>query len=148
MNDPPTPADLLSDPDVIDGIRRAYEESDVGGDAPTEQGGFILWNLVDRTFEVARVPARGRDSLAYPVCGDGNYNGKQIVGSFHTHPNTGSEWRQGPSPQDIRLSQDYPETMGPNQFVIASETIYHIDNDGAVSEMGPTAELLRFGRGT
>jgi proteasome lid subunit RPN8/RPN11 len=80
--------------------------------------------------------------LSYPICAEGTCQGRQIVGSFHTHPNTGPEWQQDPSPQDIRLSQDYPETMGPHQFVISRDSIYHIVNSGVVSEMGATQQLL------
>lgn len=134
--------DLLSHPDVIDGFRRAYEESRVGTESPIEQGGFILLDPVTAALEVVRVPSGGRDSLEYPICPDGTYQGKQIVGTFHTHPNTGPQWQQDPSPQDVRLSQDYPETTGSHQFVIASETIYHIDNEGTVSEVASTSELL------
>ncbi len=34
--------------------------------------------------------------------------------------------------------------MGPRQFVISRETIYHIDNDGLVTVVGRTAELLKL----
>ena len=88
------------------------------------------------------LPSSARDSLSYPLCPNGLYQGHEIVGSFHTHPNTGKEWRQEPSPQDIRLSKAYPETMGPHQIVISRETIYHIDKDGLVSVVGRTAEVL------
>ena len=50
--------------------------------------------------------------------------------------------RQEPSPQDIRLSKEYPETMGAHQFVIHRETVYHIDNDGLVAVVGRTVEVL------
>jgi hypothetical protein len=141
MRREPAAADLLATPEVIDGMRRAYEESGVGTENPVEQGGFIVRDSAG-ALEIIRVPASGRDILIYPICADGMYGGKQIVESFHTHPNTGPEWRQQPSLQDVRLSQEYPETMGPNQFVIASEAIYHIDNNGVVSEMGSTRVLL------
>jgi hypothetical protein len=146
MSKEPTAFDILCDPNVIAGMRRAYEESDVGGDSPIEQGGFILWNPASAMREVARLPTSGQDSIAYPICIDGTYQGKRILGTFHTHPNTGPEWRQEPSRQDIHLSQDDPETMGPHQFVISKETIYHIDGNGLVSEMGPTAQLLGFAK--
>ncbi|HVT27550.1 MAG TPA: hypothetical protein VHE81_05980, partial [Lacipirellulaceae bacterium] len=97
-----------------------------------------LSDPVAGTVQVVRLPGRSRDSLAFPICGDGTFDGMQIVGSFHTHPNLGPEWRQEPSLQDIHLSQDYPETMVPHQFVIAQKTIYHIDNDGIITEMGQT----------
>lgn len=142
MRNHPTATELLGDVGVIDQLRRAYHESGVGTHRPIEQGGFIVRDPASGVAKVIRLPARDRDSLAYPICADGMYQGRQIIGSFHTHPNTGTEWRQEPSAQDIRLSLDYSETMGPHQFVIAREKIYHIDNDGVVTEMGPTQQLL------
>ena len=59
----------------------------------------------------------------------------------------GVESAEEPSRQDIRLSQDYPETMGPHQFVISRDVIYHIDNNGAVSEMGATSRILGIDEG-
>ena len=144
MKDRPSAAQLLADPKVLAGMRQAFEESDVGGSVPREQGGFLVRDPPTGAFAVARLPASERDSLAYPLCADGVFQGQEIVGSFHTHPNTGQEWRQEPSPQDIRLSKEYPETMGPQQFVISRETTYHIDNDGLVSVWGRTAELLKL----
>jgi hypothetical protein len=119
----PTAADLLAHVDVIDGLRRAFQESGVGTDNPVEQGGFIVLDYDSGALDVVRLPASGPHSLVYPICADGKFRGNQIVGSFHTHPNTGLGWRQEPSMQDMRLSQEYPETMGPHQFVIASDTI-------------------------
>jgi hypothetical protein len=142
---PPSASELLSDSTVIDAMRRAFEESDVGGRNPVEQGGFILKDPLTGTFSVALLPAGAADSLVYPVCSDGMHDGKQIVGSFHTHPNTGPDWQQEPSLQDIRLSQEYPETMGAHQFVISQKTIYHIDDDGAVGVAGRTVDLLKLG---
>jgi hypothetical protein len=147
MTQPPTASDLLADAKVIEGMRRAYEQSAVGTDRPIEQGGFIVRDPSSGSLAVVRIPAYARDSLIYPICADGMYQGKQIVASFHTHPNTGPEWRQQPSAQDVRLSQEYPETMGAHQFVITGETIYHIDNDGVVYEIGHTRLLLGLDEG-
>jgi hypothetical protein len=144
MSEQPSASDLLAHAGVIEGMRCAYEESGVGTDSPVEQGGFIVRDLTTGTLDVVRLSAGGRHSLVYPLCPNRRYEGKQIVGSFHTHPNTGPEWRQEPSMQDIRLSLEYPETMGAHQFVIARATIYHIDNDGVVSEMGLPHLLLRL----
>lgn len=135
-------SDLLSDAGVVSALRRAYDESGVGSNHPIEQGGFIVIDPDSHRLDVVRLPTQGRDSFAFPICADGLYGGRRIVGSFHTHPNTGAEWRQEPSVQDIRISQNYPETMGMHQFVIAEGAIYHIDNDGVVTEMGPTSQLF------
>jgi len=139
---PPTANELLADAALVGGMRQAFVESNVGEANAIEQGGFIVSDPLDGTLVVIRLPAAACDSLSYPICADGTYEGREIVGSFHTHPNTGPEWQQDPSPQDIRLSQDYPETMGPHQFVIARDVIYHIDNNGVVTGMGGTPQLL------
>jgi hypothetical protein len=146
MRDEPSSAELLVDPNVIAAMREAFDESDVGGPIPIEQGGFILSDPQTGGLQVERLPPAGRDSLTYPICSDGRYNGKLIVGTFHTHPNTGPDWTQEPSRQDIQLSKQFPETMGRHQFVVSVETIYHIDNDGVVSEAGRTGELLGLER--
>jgi hypothetical protein len=148
MTDQPTARELLANAEVIDQLRRAYDESRVGTDDPAEQGGFLLIDPVHCIVEVAKLPSGAPDSLAFPICADGMYQGKTIVGSFHTHPNAGADWRQEPSPQDIRLSQDFPETMGPHQFVIAKEKIYHIDREGMVTVIGDTEQLLGIRKDT
>lgn len=142
MSEKPTLGELLAHPSVIAGMRLAYVESDVGGTRPTEQGGFLVQDSQTGFVSVIRLPSSARDSLSYPHCPSGLYQNQEIVGSFHTHPNTEKEWQQEPSPQDIRLSKEYPETMGSHQFVISHERIYHIDNDGLVIDLGRTDKLL------
>lgn len=144
MNDKPSATEILLARDVIAGMRRAFTESDVAGANPVEHGGFIVRHPDTGQLAVERLPEGRRDSVSYPLCPNGLYNGKEIVGTFHTHPNTGSDWIQGPSPQDIRLSREYPETIGPHQFVISAQTVYHIDSEGVVSEMGRTDDVLRL----
>ena len=135
---------LFAHASVVAGMRQAYVESEVGGSQPKEQGGFLVRDVQTGIPTVIRLPSSARDSLSYPLCPNGLYQGQEILGTFHTHPNTGKEWRQEPSPQDIRLSKEYPETMGLHQFVISRENIYHIDNDGLVTIIGRTIELLKL----
>ena len=142
MSEKPSFSELLAHSSVIDGMRQAFVESDVGGSNPIEQGGFLVRDSPTGFLTVIRLPSSARDSLSFPLCSDGQYLGQEIIGSFHTHPNTGNEWRQEPSPQDIRLSKEYPETMGTHQVVISREKVYHIDNDGLVTVVGRTAEVL------
>ena len=145
MKNWPSYAELLADANVLAGMRQAFEESDAGKSIAREQGGFLVRDPQTGSFAVVRLPSSQRDRLEYPICPNGLFQGREIVGSFHTHPNTGREWRQEPGRQDIRLSIEYPETMGPHQFVISRETTYHIDNEGVVSKCGKTAELLKLG---
>ena len=142
MSAQPTAAELLQHKIVIEGLRLAYKESGVGTDRPIEQGGFILRQPSMATYKVVRLPAGTQATLVYPLCMDGTFEGQEIVASFHTHPNTGSEWQQQPSPQDIQLSQNYPETMGTYQFVISKERLYYVNNDGNVTDMGATSYIL------
>ena len=137
-------SELLAHPRVVAGMRQAYVESDVGGSHPQEQGGFLVRDVQTGFPTVTRLPSSAHDSLSYPLSPNGLYQGQEIIGSFHTHPNTGKEWRQEPSPQDIRLSKEYPETMGLHQFVISREKIYVIDNGGQVTVVGRTVELLKL----
>ena len=104
MSKKPTVSELLADQSAVAGMRQAYVESDMGGSRPQEQGGFLVRDVQTGVIAVVRLPSSARDSPSYPICPNGLYQGREIVGSFHTHPNTGKEWKQEPSPQDIRLS--------------------------------------------
>ena len=136
-----SPLELLQDEVVEAALRRAYQESDVGGTNPREQGGFIVRDG-DGALRVDRLPAGEEDALEFPVCRDGVYNGEKIAGTFHTHPNIGTGWRQEPSQADIEFSVNFPETSGPHQFVVSKANIYHIANDGVVSTVGATTDLI------
>ena len=72
-------------------------------------------------------------------------NGVDILASFHTHPNTGSDSLQEPSETDKRAVRDDPDLKGPEylgEFVLANETIYLISPAGQVREIGNRQALL------
>jgi hypothetical protein len=134
---------LLADVEVVAGIKQAMMDSDMGGATPFEQGGFILEDPRSGELSVARWPP-GLGNQIQPVMSfDGTYQGKGIVGSFHTHSNVGPEWRQEPSRSDIRFVQNYPLTAGADHFVVSVETVYHIDGNGNVLAVGKTQEVLK-----
>jgi hypothetical protein len=140
----PTQAEtLLANNDIKKGLSQAAKDSDIGGKNPTEQGGFILRDPKTGAISVEHLPAGKQAALSFPVSQDGTRNGKEIVGSFHTHPNVGPGWKQGPSSQDIKLMKKYPKTMGQDHFVVSDKKIYHIDNSGKVTTMGDRATLLK-----
>jgi len=65
----------------------------------------------------------------------------EIVASFHTHPNTGSDFLQEPSETDQRAVRDDPDLKGDNyvgEFVISRGTIYLITPDGDTRELTDT----------
>ena len=66
---------------------------------------------------------------------------QDIVASFHTHPNTGSDFLQEPSETDKRAVCDDPDLKSAayvGEFVISQETIYFIMPTGQISEVDET----------
>lgn len=106
---PPTLAEILDDPFVIEELERAFQESNPNapnvpngspGSQKHEQGGWIVWNKDTGQLEVRRVPPGTRDGLGTIVGTRPQDNEhQQTVGWFHTHPNK-SEEGFGPEPSD------------------------------------------------
>ena len=73
-------------------------------------------------------------------------SGKTIVASFHTHPNTGPDFQQEPSLNDVRAVRDDPDLKGEfylGEFVVSRENVYLIDPSGQVSAIGKTDEMFQ-----
>lgn len=73
---------------------------------------------------------------------------RDIVASFHTHPNISSDYLQEPSETDRRAVCDDPDLKGrfyEGELVISQTTIYLIESHGQVSEVGKTKEILAKG---
>ena len=68
----------------------------------------------------------------------------KIVASFHTHPNTGSDYLQEPSETDKRAIRDDPDLKGAfyvGEFVISMDKVYLITPNGQVSEIGNSRDI-------
>jgi proteasome lid subunit RPN8/RPN11 len=68
-----------------------------------------------------------------------------IVASFHTHPNTGSDYLQEPSETDRRAVRDDAELKGKfyeGELVVAQGNVYLITPQGTVLELGDAAAIL------
>jgi len=79
---------------------------------------------------------------------NGKINENDIAATFHTHPNTGSDYLQEPSETDKRAVRDDPDLKGEfyvGEFVIAQAKIYLIAPTGQVSEVGDTRAFLAEG---
>jgi hypothetical protein len=71
--------------------------------------------------------------------------GNNIVASFHTHPNTGTDFLQEPSETDKRAVRDDPDLKGlayVGEFIISRETIYLIAPNGQVRKVADTQALF------
>jgi hypothetical protein len=109
----PNLTELLRDVLVRVELRRAwYESNPHAADVPRgqpgsrkkEQGGFIYWNRETGRLEVERLPPGDRDGL--PGLPPSIGPGRELVGSFHTHPNTAAEgYAADPSPVDRHFTQ-------------------------------------------
>jgi hypothetical protein len=125
-------------------IHLAWLESNPGMDLAHEEGGFIL-RQTDGSLTVDRWPHGLQDLISVPAHADGRRNGLPIIAMFHTHPNAGGEYLQGPGRTDIRAVTNDPN-LGhaeyEGEFVISTEFIYLIKRSGAVIVAGRTNELI------
>jgi uncharacterized Zn-binding protein involved in type VI secretion len=135
----------LSDPNVQAGMRQAWADSQAGDAANRhEEGGYIVKNA-DGSFGVERWP-RGAGASIMPPARDANgrYNGKDVVGEFHTHPNppvdeNGKHWTPGGHQGDwdgIR-AENYPG----DSYIISRDSVWLVQPDGTPARDGHGNEV-------
>ena len=96
-------------------------------------------------MSVVRWPKGAQNSIIvppHPTCKIGE---RDIVATFHTHPNTGGDYLQEPSETDKRAVRDDPDLKGAlyeGEYVISQETIYLITPTGQVGEVGATRAIF------
>ena len=76
---------------------------------------------------------------------DCTIDGLDIIASFHTHPNIGSDYLQEPSETDKRAVHDDPDLKGSEyvgEFVISQTVIYLVTPSGQVREMDETQSVF------
>lgn len=141
---PITPNGLLQNDLVKAALRSAWDDSSPGIAGGHEEGGFILQSPDGEIF-VQRWPVGRQNQIAVPPHQNCRIGENEILASFHTHPNTGSNFLQDPSITDRRAVRDDPNLKGRlyvGEYVIASDTIYLIRPDGDVSLLGSRGNLL------
>ncbi|HZL90993.1 MAG TPA: hypothetical protein VFB96_21690 [Pirellulaceae bacterium] len=124
-------------------LRRAWSDSQPGISGGHEEGGFVLDQ--DGNHQIVRWTLGEQATIRVPKHVGCKYDGLPIVATFHTHPNTGPDFLQEPSPGDIRAVRDDPELKGESylgEIVISSEKLYWITVNGEVHELGSFSELL------
>lgn len=95
---------------------------------------------------MTRWPTGGRDFITLPPHVDCRIEDSEIIATFHTHPNTGSDYLQEPGEADRRGVRDDPDLKGVGyvgELVISQRGIYLIAPDGLVSEVAAAAEIIR-----
>jgi len=135
---------ILNTPAVRAALRQAWQDSQPGGTGAHEEGGFILRDLVGN-LSVVRWPKGAQNSIILPPHPNCKIAERDIVATFHTHPNTGSDYLQEPSETDKRAVRNDSDLKGEfyvGEFVISQTTIYFTGPNGQVSEIGENQALL------
>jgi hypothetical protein len=117
---------ILYNPIVREALRQAWRDSNPGISGGHEEGGFVI-QVSARKLRVVRWPRGSQNSILVPQHLDCKIERSNIVASFHTHPNTGTDFLQDPSETDKRAVRDDPDLKGVayvGEFVVSQETIY------------------------
>ncbi|MFN0019673.1 MAG: hypothetical protein ACKVP0_15555 [Pirellulaceae bacterium] len=135
--------ELLSNEIVKTGLRKAWQDSNPGPTGGHEEGGFVVRGD-DGARIVVRWPRGSGNSIIVADPPGGRIKEGQIVATFHTHPNTSSDYVQEPSETDRRAVRDDPDLKGPDylgEIVISAEWLYLIKPSGTVEVVGRTADI-------
>src|SRR5439155_12097834 len=140
----PNVSEILASSAVLAALRQAWQDSTPGPSGGREQGGFIAQDIAGG-LTVVRWPAGGGASILVPAHLGCKFHGMEIVATFHTHPNTGTDYLHEPSETDRRAVRDDPELKGKfyqGELVVAQASVYLVTPQGAVLELGETAGIL------
>ena len=141
------PHSILNDLAVLVALKQAWQDSQPGVTGGHEEGGFVLQDSTGKLSTV-RWPKGAQDTIILPAHPNCRIGGNDIVATFHTHPNTGSNYLQEPGETDKRAVRDAPDLKGvayAGEFVVSQSIIYLITPNGQVREMGSTRDI--FGAG-
>ena len=141
---PLTPRAVLSNANVRSALQQAWTDSNPGITGGHEEGGFVVRNT-DGSLSVIRWQKGLQDTIQVPPHKDCMFDDLEIMASFHTHPNMGSDYLQEPSETDKRAVRDDPDLKGEEyigEFVISQAVIYLVSPTGQVREMDDTKAVF------
>jgi len=147
MHEPLQRSTILNDPAVLAILKQAWQDSQPGVTGGHEEGGFVLRDSVGN-LSVVRWPKGNQNIIILPPHANCRIGEHDIVATFHTHPNTGSDHLQEPGETDKRAVRDDPDLKGQlyeGEFVISRETIYLVSPNGQVNEVGNTRDIFAKG---
>ena len=130
---------------ILSELKQAWLDSEPNISGGHEEGGFIVAD--DFGFlSVIRWEKGSKNEIILPRHKNCFVDKKDIVATFHTHPNTGENFQQEPSLTDIRAVRDDFDLKGEfylGEFVISEENVYLIEPNGQISIIGQTKEILK-----
>jgi hypothetical protein len=135
---------VLDAPEVRAALQQAWEDSQPGLSGGHEEGGFVVRDA-EGCLSVVRWPKGAQNRIEMPPHANCRIGECDVVATFHTHPNPGSDYLQEPGETDKRAVRDDPDLKGAfyaGELVISRASIYLIAPDGRVSELGETHSLL------
>jgi len=138
------PVEILRNTQILFDLERAWLESFPGIPGGHEEGGFIV---VDGTenLSIVRWDKGSQNEIILPPHKNCFVNGKDIIASFHTHPNTGPDFQQEPSLTDVRAVREDFDLKGGiylGEFIISEENVYLIEPSGEFGIIGNTNEIF------
>ena len=136
--------DILGNELVLAHLKNAWLDSTLGISGGHEEGGFIVANDVGDLLVIRWGKGLQNEIVLLPHknC---FVDGKDIIASFHTHPNTGKDFQQEPSLTDIRAVRDDFDLKGEfylGELVISEQNIYLIEPAGDYHIIGATKVVL------
>lgn len=136
--------EILKITSIQDSLNQAWVESEPGEMGGHEEGGFIAVDEVGN-LAVVRWEKGSQNEIVLPPHKNCFVDEKNIIASFHTHPNTGKGFQQEPSLTDIRAVSDDFDLKGEfylGEIVISEENIYLIEPAGDYHIIGATRVIL------
>ncbi len=136
--------DIFENPLILSELINAWIDSEPGESGGHEEGGFIVADDVGN-LNVVRWEKGLQNEIVLPPHKNCFVDGKDIIVSFHTHPNTGRDFQQEPSLTDIRAVGDDFDLKGEfylGELVISEQNIYLIEPIGDYHVISETRVIL------
>lgn len=136
--------EIIENEIVLRELKTAWQDSDPSISDGHEEGGFIVIDEFEN-LSVVRWEKGIQNEIILPPHRNCFVEEKEIVASFHTHPNIGKDYQQEPSLTDVRAVRDDPDLKGENfagEFVVSKELIYLINPFGEIVELRKTESLF------
>lgn len=138
------PVEILQTRGILAELKQAWLDSFPGISGGHEEGGFVVVDDFEN-LNVVRWEKGTQNEIVLPSHKNCFARGKDIIASFHTHPNTGKDFQQEPSLTDIRAVRDDFDLKGEfylGEFVISRENVYLIEPSGQVIVIGKTKDIF------
>jgi hypothetical protein len=137
-------SEILQSSEIVAKLKQAWQDSEPNVSGGHEEGGFIVVDDFGLLSDV-RWQKGTQNEIILPSHPNCSVEGRAIIASFHTHPNTGADFQQEPSLTDVSAIRDDPDLKGEfylGEFIISQDNVYLIEPSGQISVIGKTGEVL------